>query len=60
MLKYDTKLDESQNLTEGFLRQVVEVLSPAVADCIARKSSGSFEVHFQKGQYKLTKRNDTL
>lgn len=47
-------------MTESFLREIVEKLSPAVADIIAREDSGHFQIHFLKGKLTRIRKDVTV
>lgn len=48
-----------ENVT-SFLKQIVEKLTPAVAEAVARGASGTFEVHYFNGKYQRVIRTEAL
>lgn len=45
---------------EAFLREAMEKLAPAVAEVVARRSTGHLEIHFANGKYKIVRYNGTI
>ena len=42
------------------LQKIIEKLTPSVVEAIENNSSGHFEIHFDKGEYRRAKKNVTI